>query len=176
MTKSVSFNVRLENDPAKYQEIELMEKMVREFDYSGTYMQMLFTPALLEFFINQVENDFSPSVDEYLDTEDQDAEIRNLRNEVVKFEKLAKYRLNDVNGLVKEIETMKDHQVTELDDLRTEKNAHIDRLIDARSEAVHQLRLAEIKNVEIENELTTLRLELDRVKSMAFDQIVVGMK
>jgi len=181
MTKSVSFNVRLESDPTKLDEIKVLHKMFNEFKGSGTYLEMLFSDALTEFVQNQIMNDFSPQVDEYLDTQEQEDEIRDLRRKVDKWEKLAKYRLNDINELVKEIETMKDHQVTELDNLRAEKNAHIDRMLDERDaqSKAKEFWAAESavahRNVDDLNRLVSEQVnEINELKAKMFDMMMAN--
>lgn len=92
MAKKVSFNVRLEADPTKAQEADLLMKMADAFRGTGTYIEMLFSPKLIEFARLQILNDFSPEVDEYLEMDDVVSEIEakakkqidDARNEFVK--------------------------------------------------------------------------------------------
>lgn len=60
--KPVSFNVRLEPDPCKADEIGLIERCAQEFDNSGTYLQSFFTPALAAWVAEQIRNDFPPDL------------------------------------------------------------------------------------------------------------------
>lgn len=61
----VSFNVRLEEDPFKAEEIELLRKMCSEFAGSGTYLENLFTPQFCDWAEQQIKNDFTVNVYDY---------------------------------------------------------------------------------------------------------------
>lgn len=177
MTKPVSFNVRLENDPTKQQEIEVLHKMYNAFKGSGTYLETMLSEKLIEFAQNQIMNDFPPDIMEHLDGADVST---NLAKEDVRLLKLRVEVLeNDIKVLEDDLQTESirhektkkrnsakhDEWLTERKDWRVTTGEYLRE----NADLVDRANEAERKAADLEQELLVL-------KATAFDKITSGVK
>lgn len=179
MTKSVNFNVRLENDPTKAQEVALFDKIVDQFKGSGTYLEMLFTEALREFVVSQIANDFSPSVDEYMDTDGDEvaAAVADARHWQEMYEKELKNHQATVEVMA-EVESKAKAQIDGLmSRIDTVEHDHIATVVDLREQLDVSRTASQIWEDDYKRAAEArdrARQELVDLKAQMFDKIMSG--
>ncbi len=167
MTSKVSMNIRLEDDPTKAQENDLLMKIYDAFKGSGTYLEMLFSPALVEFARLQILNDFSPQVDEYLTASSSEVEALKAELEITKV--AASGFSKDVVEVKKELALARQAQ-----EIIEGDNEHLkDRLQSANEAATaYASDVKELRGVaqEYQLEISRQKEELVKVKALLWDR------